>query len=226
MSIQKFFTSRSQAEGNLFVGQEGRLWFDSATHIIYYSDGVTPGGIPLTGGGNITITGSTYSNANVASYLPIYSGNITAGAIYTNNYFYANGQPFSGAGPSISSITVTTDSGERTITSNVSIVGGTGITTSMTGNVVTINATPIANTFEALSKNIKSYPYALVRTGSTITSIQYTTPSTDIITKTFNYTSGKISSISITGVPLANVVYTKTLAYSGADITGASYTIV
>ena len=223
MSIQKFFTSRSHADGNLFVGQEGRLWFDSVTHIIYYSDGVTPGGIPLTGGGNITITGSTYSNANVASYLPIYSGNITAGAIYTNNYFYANGQPFSGAGPSISSITVTTDNGQHTITSNVSIIGGSGITTSMTGNVVTINA---ATTFESLSKNIKSYPYALVRTGSTITSIQYTTPTTDIITKTLNYTSGKISSISITGTPLANVVYTKTLAYSGADIMGASYTIV
>lgn len=155
MSIQKFFTSRSPAAGNLFVGQEGRLWFDSVTHIIYYSDGATPGGIPIT--------------------------------------------------------------------SNLSIIGGSGITTLMSGNVVTINA---KTTFESLSKNIKSYPYALVRTGSTITSVQYTTPSTDIITKTLNYTSGKISSISITGIPLANVVYTKTLAYSGADITGASYSII
>lgn len=60
MSIQKFFTSRNKADPDDYVGQAGRLWFDEFTRAIYYSDGVTPGGIPLTSGGsnasNIKIT--------------------------------------------------------------------------------------------------------------------------------------------------------------------------
>ena len=36
-----------------------------------------------------------YSNANVAAYLPTYSGNVAAGNIKTNNYLYANGAPVS-----------------------------------------------------------------------------------------------------------------------------------
>lgn len=45
--------------------------------------------------------GSTYSNSNVATYLPTYSGNLTAGnvtidagGIYSNNFYYGNGTPF------------------------------------------------------------------------------------------------------------------------------------
>ena len=50
--IQQFFTSRdNNANAETFVGQEGRLWFDPVTNQIYSSDGSTPGGIPLAGGG-------------------------------------------------------------------------------------------------------------------------------------------------------------------------------
>jgi hypothetical protein len=50
--IQQFFTSRdNNANAETFVGQEGRLWWDPATNQIYSSDGNTPGGIPLAGGG-------------------------------------------------------------------------------------------------------------------------------------------------------------------------------
>lgn len=50
--IQQFFTSRdNNANAETFVGQEGRLWWDPVTNQIYSSDGVTPGGIPLAGGG-------------------------------------------------------------------------------------------------------------------------------------------------------------------------------
>jgi filamentous hemagglutinin len=50
--IQQFFTSRdNNANAETFVGQEGRLWFDPVTNQIYSSDGNTPGGIPLAGGG-------------------------------------------------------------------------------------------------------------------------------------------------------------------------------
>jgi hypothetical protein len=50
--IQQFFTSRdNNANAETFVGQEGRLWWDPLTNQIYSSDGNTPGGIPLAGGG-------------------------------------------------------------------------------------------------------------------------------------------------------------------------------
>ncbi len=50
--IQQFFTSRdNNANAETFVGQEGRLWWDPVTNQIYSSDGSTPGGIPLAGGG-------------------------------------------------------------------------------------------------------------------------------------------------------------------------------
>lgn len=49
MSIQNFFTSRdNNAAAETYVGQPGRLWHDSATNAIYVSDGVAPGGIPVT----------------------------------------------------------------------------------------------------------------------------------------------------------------------------------
>ena len=38
-----------------------------------------------------TLQNEVYSNANVAAYLPTYSGNVTAGNVLTNNYLYANG---------------------------------------------------------------------------------------------------------------------------------------
>jgi hypothetical protein len=63
--IQQFFTSRdNNANAETFVGQQGRLWWNPETNQIYSSDGNTPGGIPLAGGGggtgpaNSTITGS------------------------------------------------------------------------------------------------------------------------------------------------------------------------
>jgi len=50
--IQQFFTSRdNNANAETFVGQQGRLWWDPTTNQIYSSDGNTPGGIPLVGGG-------------------------------------------------------------------------------------------------------------------------------------------------------------------------------
>ena len=79
--------------------------------------GNVTGGNVLTGGlisatGNITgnyfigngsqLTGlpATYSNSNVALYLPSYNGTLSPSGIYTDGYFYANGLPvsFSGGG--------------------------------------------------------------------------------------------------------------------------------
>jgi len=51
--------------------------------------------------GNIAFaTGATaaYGDANVAAFLPTYTGNLAPGAISTDGYFYANGEPFIGSG--------------------------------------------------------------------------------------------------------------------------------
>lgn len=50
--IQSFFTSRdNNNNGQQFVGQQGRMWYDPETNTIRVSDGITPGGIIVAGGG-------------------------------------------------------------------------------------------------------------------------------------------------------------------------------
>jgi hypothetical protein len=54
--IQNLFTSRdNNAQGNTFVGQDGRLWWDPVTNAFYSSDGNTVGGIPVTVGPGVDI---------------------------------------------------------------------------------------------------------------------------------------------------------------------------
>lgn len=49
--IQNLFTSRdNNANGNSYVGQEDRIWWNPDTNAFYYSDGNTAGGILITGG--------------------------------------------------------------------------------------------------------------------------------------------------------------------------------
>jgi len=70
--IQNFFTSRdNNANAETYVGQLGRLWWDPETNQIYYSDGSTPGGIPVTsgggGGGNVTIESNSVVLTNAVN---------------------------------------------------------------------------------------------------------------------------------------------------------------
>lgn len=60
---QDFLTSRRNfADGNTRIGEEGRLWYDSITNTIRISDGITPGGIIVLGGGGSGVSGySGYS---------------------------------------------------------------------------------------------------------------------------------------------------------------------
>lgn len=48
--IQELFTSRNNGTGrDGYVGKQGRIWWDPVTNCFYYSDGITPGGIPIGG---------------------------------------------------------------------------------------------------------------------------------------------------------------------------------
>jgi hypothetical protein len=86
VAIQNFFTSRdNNLDGNTYVGQLGRLWYNPDTNSLYASDGATVGGIPvdLATGANITANTvtlnavtSTSGNITVTGNLVI-SGNIS-----------------------------------------------------------------------------------------------------------------------------------------------------
>jgi len=81
MAIQNFFTSRdNNLDGNTYVGQLGRLWYDPDTNFIYASDGVTPGGVPIT----ILPTTDIVANSitvNTATATNVFTGNITVGQL-------------------------------------------------------------------------------------------------------------------------------------------------
>ena len=89
MAIQNFFTSRdNNLDGNTYVGQLGRLWYNPDTNSLYASDGLTVGGVPvdLATGANITANiitvatlTSTTGEITVTGDLDI-SGNISPAA--------------------------------------------------------------------------------------------------------------------------------------------------
>ena len=122
--IQQFFTSRdNNANAETFVGQEGRLWFDPVTNQIYSSDGSTPGGIPLAGGGG-TPGGS---NEQVQ-----FNNNGTFGGTANLTINSATGQLSSASFSTAGNVT----SGNLIGNTGVS-VGGTGGDLTMTGGAIT-----------------------------------------------------------------------------------------
>ena len=100
----------------------------------------------LGNGSQLTGIVSSYSNANVANYLPTYSGNLTAGNVSTtgniaSNYFIGNGSQLSGLPATYSNSNVSTfmaSFGSNTISSTGNITTTANIASgniSATGNV-------------------------------------------------------------------------------------------
>ena len=100
----------------------------------------------LGNGSQLTGIVSSYSNANVANYLPTYSGNLTAGNVSTTgniagNYFIGNGSQLSGLPATYSNSNVSTfmaSFGSNTISSTGNITTTANIASgniSATGNV-------------------------------------------------------------------------------------------
>jgi hypothetical protein len=99
--IQNLFTSRdNNAQGNTYVGQQDRIWWDPDTNAFYYSDGNTAGGIPIgtASGSGIPIgpINSVQLNAGSGNFLGtsslVFSGNVlTVGGNVTADYFIGDG---------------------------------------------------------------------------------------------------------------------------------------
>jgi hypothetical protein len=78
------------------------------------------------------------------------------------------------------------------------------------------------NTFESVSKNLRSWNATFIYTGDQLTSISYT-DGTDTIVKTLNYTGEQLTSLVLSGDTPSGIALTKTLSYTGIQLTGASY---
>lgn len=127
------------------------------------------------------------------------------------------------------SVTVT----EQIITAPITVDGVTIASTIVVPSAVEVTA-PITfgykgdtgdswqQTFETVSKNLINYPSTLNYTGADLTSIDYTTGG-GTITKTFGYTAGVLTSITLSGDTPAGIATTKTLGYTGDDLTSINY---
>ena len=99
------------------------------------------------------------------------------------------------------------------------------ITTNATNDTITIalSGGSAAETFETVSKNLKSWDGTFNYVGGALSSIVYT-DGVDTITKTFNYTSETLTSIVLSGDTPAGIDLTKTLGYTSGDLTSITYT--
>lgn len=76
--IRTAWSSKSQGDAATFVGRKGEIFWDNDSAELRYSDGVTPGGIPIVaaggGGGGVTIQITGYVNT-AANLQDPYTGN-------------------------------------------------------------------------------------------------------------------------------------------------------
>jgi len=99
-------------------------------------------------GSQLTGVQGLYGNANVAAYLPTYTGKLYPVDIYTNGYFYANGDPFSGGGGGgnsnytnanvaafLPTYTGNLAGGNLSVTGNITALGSANVAQGITGNL-------------------------------------------------------------------------------------------
>lgn len=100
--IQNFFTSRdNQTDGNTYVGQEGRLWYNPDTNSIYVNTANIAGGTPVALATNANITANNITVNTITST----SGNIavTGNLVISGNISPASNVKIGGikAGPGV-----------------------------------------------------------------------------------------------------------------------------
>lgn len=81
----------------------------------------------------------------------------------------------------------------------------------------------LTQSFETINKNLSAYPAQLnYNQAGDLSTIVFTLPS-GTITKTFNYTSGDLTSIVLSGSTPSGINLTKSFAYTNGNLTGVSY---
>jgi len=139
MAIYELWMSRNNGvDATNYVGTAGKLWYDPDTQSIRSSDGTTPGGSSINGGG-----GSTYTNTNVVNLLAAFGSN----SISTTGNVTAT--RFIGSGANLTALTGANVTGQvpfAAVANSVTLANVTGI-----GNIASLNIT--ANAAQVLYGN-------------------------------------------------------------------------
>ena len=113
---------------------------------------------------------SAYGNTQVAAFLPTYTGILTAAEVLTNNYLYANGQPFLGA---YGNTQVSTYLASGNITSNISTTANVNAGSLLTNNLLYANGQPYV--FGTTYGNTQVASYLASNTDPTISNLNANT---------------------------------------------------
>lgn len=76
--------------------------------------------------------------------------------------------------------------------------------------------------FESVSKNLRSYPYTITYSDGKVSYIDYVTSSGNI-RKQLIYTGENVTAIVLSGATPDNIALTKSLTYTDGNITEVSY---
>ena len=91
------------------------------------------------------------------------------------------------------------------------------------GNWVPLGSGGGAETFETVSKNLKAYPYEIAYSGGNVSTITYDLGGGLEIVKTFGYTSGDVTSITLSGNTPVSIDLVKTISYVDGNVDTVSY---
>lgn len=103
--LMNFFTSRdNKSDPATYVGQQARMWWNPRDNTIYVSDGVTPGGVAVTGGGGggnpagpngaIQFNDNGVFGGNIQLTYDKTTGTLTSNALNFTNALYIGGTLF------------------------------------------------------------------------------------------------------------------------------------
>jgi hypothetical protein len=93
------------------------------------------------------------------------------------------------------------------------------ITVSDSGTTWELNGSFLEDTFESVSKNLKSINSTLNYSSDRLTSIVYANG----VTKTLNYSGDTLTTVVLSGSTPGGISLTKTFTYSGDTLTGVAY---
>lgn len=97
----KVFSSRTATDATEFIGELGRIFYDQDTGDLFLSDGVTPGGNPISGGGSggggsytlPTATATRLGGVKIGANITITNGVISVATPFSGSYNDLSNKP-------------------------------------------------------------------------------------------------------------------------------------